>query len=93
MQTVRQEMITLLSQEEHSAQDLSRILGIRQQAVYDHLVHIARSVASQKKKLLITPPRCLDCGYVFKERKRFTSPSRCPRCKGEHIEKPRYQVI
>jgi hypothetical protein len=30
---------------------------------------------------------------VFKDRTRFTKPGRCPRCKGGHLEQPRYEII
>ncbi|MBW2019254.1 MAG: transcriptional regulator [Deltaproteobacteria bacterium] len=93
MQTIRQQMITLLSKAMCSARDLSQMLGIQEKEVYGHLPHIARSVASQKQQLVIRPSRCLVCGYVFDNRKRFARPSRCPCCKKERIDEPRYQVI
>jgi hypothetical protein len=85
-------MIEALSMEEHTARDLSQVIGIRQKAVYGHLEHIARTLEPQGKRLTVIPSRCLDCGYVFKERKRLTPPSRCPRCKGQHLEEPRYRI-
>jgi predicted Zn-ribbon and HTH transcriptional regulator len=93
MQTIRQQMITLLSQGKYSARDLSHMLSIQEKEVYSHLSHIARSVASQSHTLIVIPSRCLICEYVFDERKRFTRPGRCPRCKGERIEHPRYEVV
>jgi predicted Zn-ribbon and HTH transcriptional regulator len=93
MQTIRQQMITLLSGEQHSAQGLSTALRIREKEVYDHLSHIRRSLASQKRKLDVKPAQCLECRYVFDDRSRLTKPGRCPRCKGTHIEDPRYRVI
>ncbi len=93
MQTVRQQMTALLSQQVCSARDLSQRLSIQEKEVYSHLSHISRSVVSRRQKLVITPSRCLECGYVFKERKRLTRPSRCPRCRGERIEEPKYQVV
>ena len=93
MQTIRQQMISVLSEGECSARDLSRILRIQEKEVYSHLQHIEHSVGSQNRKLLIIPSRCLVCGYVFDERKRFTRPGRCPRCRGERIEGPRYEVV
>ena len=93
MQTIRQQIITLLSKEVCSARDLSQMLRIQEKEVYSHLSHIARSVASQGHKLIVVPSRCLVCGYVFDKRKRFTRPSRCPRCKGERIDEPRYEVV
>ena len=86
-------MILLLSKAENTARDLSQMLGIREKEVYTHLAHIARSVAPQDKKLLIIPSRCLSCGYVFDTRRRFTKPGRCPSCKSERIQEPRYRVV
>ncbi|MBW2124061.1 MAG: transcriptional regulator [Deltaproteobacteria bacterium] len=91
-QTIRQQIIGVLSEKALTARDLSRVLGIREREVYDHLVHIARSLSAQNKSLVTMPYRCLGCGYVFDKRKRLTRPGRCPRCRGERIEEPRFQV-
>lgn len=93
MQTVRQRIIALLSESEYSARDISQALRIREKEVYDHLSHIARTLTSQKRELKVTPAQCLQCEYVFGDRKRFTGPGRCPRCKGEHIQEPKYRVV
>jgi hypothetical protein len=69
------------------------MLSIQEKEVYSHLPHIARSVVSQGNRLIVIPSQCLVCDYVFDERKRFTRPGRCPHCKGERIEHPRYQVV
>ncbi len=92
METIRQQMIALLIDKEMDARELSQTMGIREKEVYEHLPHIARSVAVQKKKLTIQPVRCLTCGYVFKDRKRFTPPGRCPRCKKSHLDQPKYRI-
>ena len=92
METIRQQMIALLIDREMDARELSQTMGIREKEVYEHLPHIARSVAAQKKKLIIRPVRCLACGYVFKERRRFTRPGRCPRCKKSHLDEPKYRI-
>jgi predicted Zn-ribbon and HTH transcriptional regulator len=93
VQTKRQEMIDLLSEEEMGARELSQTLCIREKEVYEHLPHVARSLIAQKKRLIILPFRCLACGHVFKERKRFARPGRCPRCKKSHIERPTYRIV
>jgi hypothetical protein len=81
-----------LSKREMTARQLSQALGIREKEVYEHLSHIAYSVAVQRKTLLIRPFQCLACGYVFRDRKRFTRPGRCPCCKGTHLESPAYRI-
>jgi len=78
---------------EMSARELSQALGIREKEVVQHLVHVEKTVASQKKKLVIIPFQCLDCEYIFKERKRYTRPGRCPRCKGTHVETPSFRIL
>ena len=90
--TIRHQIISLLSEGEMSAIQLSQELKIREKEVYEHLPHIARSVAAQGKKLLIQPSRCLKCGYVFEGRTRFTRPSRCPQCKATYLQRPSYWI-
>ena len=92
MQTIRQQMITLLSEREMGARELSQAMGIREKDVYEHLSHIARSAAAQRKRLIIVPFRCLACGYVFQDRKRFTRPGRCPCCKKSRVQQPTYRI-
>ncbi len=91
-QTTRQRMIALLALREHTALELSAALSVREKEVYDHLAHVRRSVVSQNKRFHIQPAQCLECRYVFRERGRLTAPGRCPRCKGEHIQDPKYRV-
>lgn len=85
-------MIMLLSDNEMSAREISSAVGIGEKEVYGHLAHIARSIKSQGRKLVIRPAECMGCGYVFEKRKRFTRPSRCPICKSEHIQHPFYRI-
>jgi predicted Zn-ribbon and HTH transcriptional regulator len=92
VKTTRQQMIVLLSENDMSARDLSQAIGIREKEVYEHLPHIARSLEAHRKKVIIRPSTCLTCGYVFKDRRRFTRPSRCPRCKKSHLQEPLYRV-
>jgi len=92
METIRQRIMTLLIDKEMDARELSQIMGIREKEVYEHLPHIARSLAAQRKKLIIQPVRCLACGYVFKNRTRFTRPGRCPLCKKSHLEEAKYKI-
>ncbi|OQX12446.1 MAG: transcriptional regulator [Desulfobacteraceae bacterium IS3] len=93
MQTIRQQITELLSRGEYGARDISQNIGIREKEVYPHLPHIARSVASQKKKLFVEAPVCLSCNYEFETRNRYTRPGRCPRCKSERIREPRYRIV
>ncbi|MDY6853824.1 MAG: transcriptional regulator [Thermodesulfobacteriota bacterium] len=90
--TVRQYIVMLLSEKDMNVRELSQAAGIREKDVYGHLSHISRSIANKGQKLIVQPFCCLVCGYVFKNRKRFNCPSRCPNCKGEHLQRPTYRI-
>ena len=92
MPTLRQKIISLLSGTELTAREISGQVGISEKEVNEHLTHIARSVSSQNKQLVVAPANCLACGYVFEDRKRLTRPGRCPRCKKSHINSPAFRV-
>jgi len=90
MPTIRKEIADLLGKEPLDLREISQILRIREKEVLDHLQHIARSV--HPRKLAMEPAACLQCGFVFKKRERFSTPSRCPLCKSESISPPRYRI-
>jgi hypothetical protein len=92
LQTLRKEMIEELAEEELTAMDLSQRLGVQEKEVYSHLSHIAKTLAAQGKKLVVDPPRCMSCGFVFGDKKSFTRPGRCPKCKEQRIRAPRFRV-
>lgn len=92
MNTVRQEIIRLLVEEERDARELSRILGLKEKEVYDHLTHIARTMKAKNRKLRVLPFSCPACGFVFQERARYTRPGRCPKCKDSRVPYPRYKI-
>lgn len=91
--TIRQQLSTLLGAGPCTARELSQQLRISEKQVTQHLEHIARSAAGRGRRLKILPIHCLDCGYGFSDRKRFTPPSRCPRCKQSHLEEVRYAIV
>ena len=92
METLRRRMIARLRETEATAMDLSRSLGIPEKEVYGHLAHISRTVSRQGEHLSILPARCLGCGYVFEDRKRYTRPGHCPLCRGTRIERPAFRI-
>ena len=92
MQTLRQQIIELLTGNEMNARELSRALGIREKEVVVHLSHIARSLKTKGRKLILQPSECLGCGYVFEDRRRFTRPGRCPQCRKSHLKSPVFHI-
>ena len=52
----------------------------------------ALSLSKRQARLRIHPPTCESCGFRFKDRARFSDPSRCPRCRNEHLRSQRFQI-
>ena len=90
--TIRQQMMALLCEADMSARDISKAVGLREKEVAVHLAHIARTITVKGKTLVVRTFQCLSCGYVFKDRKRYTRPGRCPECKGSHLESPTFRI-
>jgi len=93
MQTLRQQLITLLEKNEMTARDISKELKIREKEVFGHLSHIRQTLKNRKQTLLIIPFQCMVCDFTFKDRKRLTRPGRCPKCKQGHIEAAKYRIL
>ncbi len=91
-QTIRQKIIALLEESSMTVRDLSKALSVREKDIFDHFEHIHRSLKNQKKKLHIEPYQCQLCDFVFENRKKFTRPGRCPKCKGGSIEPAIYRI-
>ena len=92
-QTPRQRLIELLIGTRLATHQLAQMLGVRERQVEEHLVHVVKTIARNKtRRFILDPARCQDCDFVFRDRRRLTSPSRCPQCRSEAIAAPRYGI-
>ncbi len=92
-ETVRQQIRSHLFDTDMTARDLSKAVGISEKEVTVHLGHIERTASAQGNQLVVRPFHCLSCGYRFKDRKRFTRPGKCPKCRGTHVEAPAFRIL
>ncbi|MBS3757907.1 MAG: transcriptional regulator [Desulfobacterales bacterium] len=92
MGTIREDITELLLQRELDAREISGEIGVSEKDVVAHLDHISRSLSRRGLKLVVTPARCFSCGYTFKDRSRPKKPGRCPKCRSEHIDPPRFSI-
>ena len=94
MMTRRQRIISLLEGRDYSPSELALALELRgrgsKRLILEELRTIQRIVKREGKVLLIKPAECRKCGFVFKPE--INIPSRCPRCKSEWIEEPRFKI-
>lgn len=66
---------------------LARELDVRPQELADHLAHVRRTLAHERRRLVVTPAECRKCHFRFDEDK-LRKPSRCPACKSTWIREP-----
>ena len=92
MGTLRQQIMQLLLQDAMTALDISQAVRASEKDVYQHLVHIEKTVAGQGRRLVFTPCSCQACGFIFKQRRRLTRPGRCPRCRESRIDHPVFRI-
>ncbi len=85
VQTIRQEIINLLERGPMTARGISQSVGIMEKDVFHHLEFIDKTVRIQKKRIRMEPYCCLNCGFEFKNRKRFKKPGKCPSCRDGRI--------
>jgi predicted Zn-ribbon and HTH transcriptional regulator len=90
--TIRDALREALRGRPLTARELSAAVGIPEKQVAEHLEHLRRSLAAVGGELVVEPARCLRCEYEFGGRQRASKPSRCPECKGERIEPPRFRA-
>ena len=89
--TRRQEIRALLSEGTWTLDGLVARYVVAKKIIIEDLEHIARSVAP-RQRVEILAPVCEECGFRFKDRVRFSDPSRCPRCKNEHLSRQRFHI-
>jgi transcriptional regulator len=92
-QTPRQYLMHMLTGTVRSAYELARLLAMPEREIEEHLTHILRSLAKDPaRRFIMEPARCQQCGFVFRNRRRLTCPSRCPTCRSEAICPARYGI-
>jgi len=100
-QSTRERIVEILrrTQRPLRVEEIAMILGLepsRKREIYEHLTHIAKTIRRQssgKEVLIMELPKCRDCGFIFKNLKKPKEPSRCPKCKSERIDPPRFKIV
>lgn len=97
--TIRERILKVLREAERplTAVEIAERIGVEAdpKEIYDDIVHAARSLWRKSKgreRIVMIPPRCRSCGFEFRDLDRPRRPSRCPKCKSERIDPPRFLV-
>lgn len=70
---------------------IEKILEAKRQVILDDLEHLRLSFRHQSATLLMVPPSCTTCGYVFRA-DTPKAPSRCPSCKSRELAMPIFKA-
>lgn len=89
--TLRKRILAVLEGDPLTARELSKQLRASEKEILGHMVHVARSL-KPPKRLIVSPALCHACGFRFADRRRFSVPSRCPRCRHEGIQPPAFKI-
>lgn|SRR5579884_269455 len=90
-ETIRRRVMAELKDQTLTARDLSKILKVTEKEILGHLEHVARSI-KPPQRFIIEPSFCNRCQFTFAERRKFSSPSRCPHCRHEGISPPAFRI-
>lgn len=90
-ETLRRQIMAELENRMMTARDLSKALRATEKEIIGHLAHVAKSIRPPKR-LIIEPSFCNKCQFTFSDRRKFSSPSRCPRCRHEGISPPAFRI-
>ena len=90
--TLRQSILDCLEEGPATALELSALVRIREKDIAPHLEHLEKSLRRSGKRLVIEPAECMQCGFRFEKRRRFTKPSACPRCRSQRVDPPVFRL-
>ncbi len=96
MMTRREQIIKLLTENKNplSLDYIAEEMFIDKKTVIEDLSHIAKTLKGKGKfQLIMLPPQCRVCSFIFKNLKKPKLPSKCPKCKKRKIIPPEFTII
>jgi len=98
METRREQIIKMLRNSDGfiSAEQIARLLDIKDvKSIYMDMKHVAKTIKSLsggREIVVMDPPRCKKCGFIFKNMKHLGKPGKCPKCKSTWIEPAKFKI-
>jgi predicted Zn-ribbon and HTH transcriptional regulator len=91
-ETTRQRLLRWIEGRDCDFEELRSALALSARELESELRHVERSVRGSGRHLHVEPPHCRACGFAFPGRaaKHLQPPSRCPRCRSQRIDPPRF---
>lgn len=83
--------LLLSTQDGLSLEQIERILEVKRQVAIADLEHLRLSFRHSEATLMMVPPACTTCGYVFRL-DAPKAPSKCPSCKSRALSDPVFKA-
>ena len=86
--TRRQRLADILDMEPRSVEALAAEFRMEPRDVEEDLRSLEKTLRRDGKRIVVEPARCRHCRFVFNDRadRRYTTPSKCPKCRATQIE-------
>ena len=84
MPTRREEIERLLKERPFTPKQLADLFGAEIDEIVEDLGHVKLSV-KHPFRFKFHPSQCRGCGFLFKDRPKLKTPSKCPECRSESI--------
>lgn len=84
MATVRQDIVSLLTEQPRSVSSLAREMRLQRGDIADALAHAIRSARAAGARIHVVPAVCRSCGFTFGPEK-LVKPGKCPSCRGSRL--------
>jgi transcriptional regulator len=89
--TTRQDITFQLSKESMSVREICQFFNIEKKEVIEGLKHISKSILP-KRRLTREHAVCRACGFIFRDREKFSTPTKCPKCRHESITEIKFRI-
>jgi predicted Zn-ribbon and HTH transcriptional regulator len=89
--TTRHDIIWKLKEQSMSVRELCRYFNTEKKETIEDLKHISKSILP-KNRLLREDAVCNGCGFVFKDRIKLSTPTKCPKCRHESMTEVRFRI-
>ena len=100
MQSRRERIQQLLrgSRDPLSVEDIIALLGEHhdQVTIYEDIDHVSKTVygnSGGREQVIMIPPTCRACGFIFRGLKKPKRPGKCPKCRSERVTSPLFRIF
>jgi len=86
------QILEMLKKSSYTAKQLADIFECDLREIIEDLEHVFKTAKMLGLRMVAQSAQCNSCGFVFKEREKLRTPSKCPECRSEDIKEPVFRI-